>query len=119
MRRITSNCINCKGISNICIFHILYFAKYQFSITDDWNVRPSISVGYGSKNFGFQNLVLEDQINIFSGIINANSIDPISLNESVRFIDFSTSVLFNSENPLLFVPNTWWQKNYSNLVDKC
>ena len=71
---------------------------YQFPITDDWNVRPSISVGYGSKNFGFQNLVLEDQINIFSGIINANSIDPISLNESVRFIDFSTSVLFNSEN---------------------
>ena len=55
-------------------------------------------MGYGSKNFGFQNLVLEDQINIFSGIINANSIDPISLNESVRFIDFSTSVLFNSEN---------------------
>ena len=71
---------------------------YQFSITDDWNVRPSISVGYGSKNFGFQNLVLEDQINIFSGIINANSIDPVSLNESVRFVDFSTSVLFNSEN---------------------
>jgi type IX secretion system PorP/SprF family membrane protein len=71
---------------------------YQFPITDDWNVRPSISMGYGSKNFGFQNLVLEDQINIFSGIINANSIDPINLNESVRFIDFSASALFNSEN---------------------
>ena len=71
---------------------------YQFPITDEWNVRPSISMGYGSKNFGFQNLVLEDQINIFSGIINANSIDPINLNESVRFIDFSASVLFNSEN---------------------
>ena len=71
---------------------------YQFPITDDWNARPSISFGYGSKNFGFQNLVLEDQINIFSGIINANSIDPIDLNESVRFIDFSASVLFNSEN---------------------
>jgi type IX secretion system PorP/SprF family membrane protein len=71
---------------------------YQFPITDDWNARPSISIGYGSKNFGFQNLVLEDQINIFSGIINANSIDPIDLNESVRFIDFSASVLFNSEN---------------------
>tara|TARA_B100001093_G_scaffold130093_2_gene122682 strand:+ start:2235 stop:3212 length:978 start_codon:yes stop_codon:yes gene_type:complete len=71
---------------------------YRFSISDEWNVRPSISIGYGSKDFGFQNLVLEDQINIFSGIINANSIDPINLNESVRFIDFSTSVLFNSEN---------------------
>ena len=71
---------------------------YQFQISDEWNVHPSISVGYGSKDFGFQNLVLEDQINIFSGIINANSIDPINLNESVRFLDFSASVLFNSEN---------------------
>ena len=76
---------------------------YQFSITDDWNVRPSISVGYGSKNFGFQNLVLEDQINIFSGIINANSIDHISLNESVRFIDFSTSVLLISDIAVIFL----------------
>lgn len=71
---------------------------YQFSISEDWNVRPSISAGYGAKDFGFQNLLLEDQINAFSGIINANSIDPINLNESVRFIDFSASVLFNNEN---------------------
>ena len=71
---------------------------YQFQISEVWNVRPSLSVGYGSKDFGFQNLVLEDQINIFSGIINPNSIDPINLNESVRFVDFSASVLFNSEN---------------------
>ena len=71
---------------------------YQFPISSEWNARPSISFGYGSKDFGFQNLLLEDQINIFSGIINNASIDPIDLNESVRFIDFSASVLFNSEN---------------------
>jgi len=71
---------------------------YQFPISAEWNVRPSISFGYGAKDFGFQNLLLEDQINIFSGIINNASIDPINLNESVRFIDFSASVLFNSEN---------------------
>ena len=61
--------------------------------------RPSISFGYGSKDFGFQNLLLEDQINIFSGIIN-NTLQLIllSLNESVRFVDFSASVLFNNEN---------------------
>lgn len=71
---------------------------YQFPISESWNVRPSISVGYGAKDFGFQNLVLEDQVNIFSGIINVNSIDPINLNESIRFLDFSASVLFNSDN---------------------
>ena len=27
--------------------------------------RPSISVGYGAKDFGFQNILLEDQINVF------------------------------------------------------
>ena len=71
---------------------------YQFPISEEWNVRPSISGGYGAKDFGFQNLVLEDQINIFSGIINVNSIDPINLNETIRFLDFSASVLFNSDN---------------------
>lgn len=71
---------------------------YQFQISDNWNVRPSLSVGYGAKDFGFQNLLLEDQINIFSGIINVNSIDPINLNDSVRFVDFAASVLFNNEN---------------------
>jgi len=71
---------------------------YRFSISDTWNVRPSISLGYGSKDFGFQNLLLEDQINIFSGVINGTTFDPINLNESVRFIDFSASVLFNNEN---------------------
>ena len=102
---------------------------YQFPITDDWNVRPSISMGYGSKNFGFQNLVLEDQINIFSGIINANSIDPINLNESVRFIDFSASVLFNSENswvgltlkhlnkPNIFCSSNFFKFSKSKLID--
>ena len=71
---------------------------YQFPISEEWNVRPSISVGYGAKDFGFQNLVLEDQSNIFSGIINVNIIDPINLNETIRFLDFSASVLFNSDN---------------------
>ena len=71
---------------------------YQFSISDSWNVRPSISLGYGSKDFGFQNLILEDQINIFSGVINGTSFDPIDLDESIRFIDFSASVLFYNEN---------------------
>jgi len=70
---------------------------YQFAISRDWSVRPSVSLGYGSKNFGFQNLVLEDQINIFSGIINVNSIDPINLNQTIDFFDFSTSVLFYSD----------------------
>ena len=59
--------------------------------------RPSISVGVGSKNFGFQNILLEDQINAFSGIISTTSIDPSILEDNVRFFDYSASILVMKE----------------------
>ena len=70
---------------------------YHFPISSEWNARPSISFGYGAKDFGFQNLLLEDQINIFSGIISTTSIDPSILEDNVRFFDYSASILFMKE----------------------
>lgn len=67
---------------------------YQIVLNEDWNFRPSVSLGLGSKDFGFQNLLLEDQINLYQGLINPNSIDPIDLNETRFFVDFSASFLF-------------------------
>lgn len=55
----------------------------KFQINDDWFFRPSISLGYGNKSFGFQDLLLGDQINISNGVINPISIDPILLNEKL------------------------------------
>lgn len=70
----------------------------SFQISEDWYLRPSISAGFGMKDYGFQNILLEDQININSGIFNMNTIDPILLNENRSFMDFSSSILFNNEN---------------------
>ena len=70
---------------------------YEVKLNDTWFFRPSIAVGVGSKNFGFQNILLEDQINIFSGIISTTSIDPSILEDNVRFFDYSASVLFMKE----------------------
>lgn len=69
-----------------------------FQISDSWYFRPSISVGYGMKNYGFQNLLLEDQINISGGVINTSSLDPLLLRSRRNFFDFSSSILFNNEN---------------------
>lgn len=71
--------------------------SYAIQLNETWFFRPSISLGFGNKDFGFQNLLLEDQINIFDGIINTTSIDPALLNEKINFFDFSTSFLFNNE----------------------
>jgi type IX secretion system PorP/SprF family membrane protein len=72
--------------------------SYAVQLNDDWYFRPSLSLGFGSKDFGFNNLLLEDQVNIFSGIINTTSIDPILLNNTINFFDFGAAMLFNNEN---------------------
>jgi type IX secretion system PorP/SprF family membrane protein len=69
----------------------------KFQINDNWFFRPSLSLGYGNKSFGFQDLLLGDQINISNGVINSTSIDPILLNEKMNFFDISTSLLLNNE----------------------
>jgi type IX secretion system PorP/SprF family membrane protein len=69
-----------------------------FQISNQWYFRPSISLGLGSKDYGFQNLLLEDQIDINNGIINTSSMDATLLNEQNFFADFSTSLLLNNEH---------------------
>jgi len=98
-----------SGIGVTFLNHTESKSKYTFNqinlnyalaiqLNEDWFFRPSVSVGFGFKDFGFQNLLLEDQININTGFINPNTSDPISLNESRTFFDFSSSILFNNEN---------------------
>lgn len=72
-----------------------------FQISDSWYFRPSISAGFGSKSYGFQNLLLEDQININSNSINTGSLDPLLLKSQRLFFDFSSSILFNNEDSWL------------------
>lgn len=69
-----------------------------FEISDTWYFRPSVSAGLGNKNYGFQNLLLEDQIDLNNNFINTSTIDPILLKAQRSFLDFSTSVLFNNED---------------------
>lgn len=68
-----------------------------FQLSDTWFFRPSISAGIGSKSYGFQNLLLEDQINLGNNFLNTASIDPSILKSQRSFADISSSILFNNE----------------------
>jgi len=70
---------------------------YEVQLFDDFYFRPSISVGYGAKDFGFQNILLEDQINPFSGAISNTTIDPSILMDNIMYFDYSSSLLFMYE----------------------
>lgn len=99
-----------------------YALKVQ--LTEDWHFRPSISLGYGTKNFGFQDLLLGDQIDINNGVIYNTSIDPILLNDRINFFDFSSSLLFNSDRSWIGVtlkhlnrPNISMSYSGNNQID--
>jgi type IX secretion system PorP/SprF family membrane protein len=69
----------------------------EFRISYDWYFRPSISVGLGTKSFGFGGLILGDQISINQQIVGP-SIDPLAAGIQKSFFDFSSSILFNNSD---------------------
>ena len=84
--------------SNYTFNQINFNYSMAFQLNDTWFFRPSISAGFGMKNYGFQNTLLEDQINLNNNSINTSSIDPIVLETQRNFFDFSSSILFNNDD---------------------
>ncbi|WP_395054954.1 PorP/SprF family type IX secretion system membrane protein [Flavobacterium sp.] len=74
--------------------------SYKVDINYEWSFRPAIEVGYGRKSYNFQNLLLEDQINSFTGAINNSSIDQGVLNQknNINFIDISAGFIIDNES---------------------
>lgn len=73
---------------------------YKIRLNEDWSLRPSIEVGFGNKNFDFDGLLLEDQINTTTGAISPITVDPFVLtnNQVVNFFDMSTGFVLDKEN---------------------
>jgi type IX secretion system PorP/SprF family membrane protein len=87
-----------ENVSNYNFSQINANYAYRVIISDDWDFRPAIEIGFGLKSFAFQNLLLEDQINIRTGNNNASSIDPMLQNDKVKFFDVTAGMVFNTEN---------------------
>jgi type IX secretion system PorP/SprF family membrane protein len=86
-----------ENFTNYSFSQANFTYAYRVQLNDDWYFRPAIEAGFGNKSFGFQNLILEDQININNATINSTSIDPLRLREKVNFFDLSAGMLFNNE----------------------
>ena len=73
---------------------------YKVDINYDWRLRLGLETGFGRKDYNFGNLLLEDQININTGAIGPNSVDPGvgNYNEKINFFDLSAGFEFDHEN---------------------
>ena len=76
-------------------------AAYSYKVEFDyeWSFRPGLEVGYGSKSYNFDNLLLEDQINSGTGAISGSSMDSGIYNqkENINFLDISAGFLIDNE----------------------
>lgn len=77
--------------------------SYHLKLTETWTIFPGISFGYGYKQFNFNNLILEDQIDINTGAILPGSADPFLNNDNIHFFDISVGGVLYSENAWLGV----------------
>lgn len=73
--------------------------SYNVNLNNDWKLRLGIEAGYGNKNFNFNNLLLEDQINVNDGNISGGSIDPsANFNRKISFFDISSGMVLYNDN---------------------
>lgn len=101
---------------NFTQFNLNY--AYKVILNDRWAFRPAIEIGFGTKSFGFNNLILGDQINIDSGTINPITNDPSNFHDKFSFFDFSTGILFNSEEAWIGLSLKHINKPNISLVDE-
>lgn len=73
---------------------------YILELDYDWRLRFGLEAGFGRKDFNFNSVLLEDQINPNTGAISPGSIDPgvIDYNNKINFLDFTAGFAFDQEN---------------------
>lgn len=73
---------------------------YILELDYDWRLRFGLEAGFGRKDFNFNSVLLEDQINPNTGTISPGSIDPgiLDFNNKINFLDFTAGFAFDQEN---------------------
>ena len=89
-----------ENFTNYNYLQINLAYSYKVELNYKWSFRPAIEVGFGRKNYNFGNLLLEDQINSDTGIINPTSIDSGISDQKrfINFIDISAGFIIDDEN---------------------
>ena len=85
--------------------------SYRIHLDDKWRLGLGIEGGLGRKDFKFNDLLFEDQININNGSISSNSNDAILINgnDKINFFDLSVGFEIDQEN-------TWFGASLKHLT---
>ncbi|MDP3311893.1 PorP/SprF family type IX secretion system membrane protein [Lutibacter sp.] len=75
---------------------------YPLELSNYWYLYAGLTAGFSSTKYNFDELVFQDQINLFTGQINSVSIDPLADSGKIGYADIGTSVLVSNDENLFF-----------------
>ena len=75
---------------------------YKLQLKEDWYFYPGLSLGYSRYNFDYGNLIFSDQINILTGQVSNQTIDPIIATTNIGYIDIGASFMAHNNYNLSF-----------------
>lgn len=89
-----------ENFTNYTFSEINLAYAYRVTLSNDWYFRPAIEVGMGNKSYGFNSLILQDQLNLGSGTVDPVTVDPLGHDprDHFFFADFSAALLVNNES---------------------
>jgi len=71
---------------------------YKIQLNNYTYFLPSVSLGLGSSRVNAENLIFEDQLNMGTGFISTESIDPLApIISNVNYFDLSASFIIHNE----------------------
>ncbi|HEY9170179.1 MAG TPA: PorP/SprF family type IX secretion system membrane protein [Lutibacter sp.] len=75
---------------------------YHMEMSNYWFLYAGLTAGFSNTSFNFNELVFQDQINLFTGQINSVSFDPLAESGNINFIDMGASFTMSNDENLFF-----------------
>lgn len=75
---------------------------YQLELSSGWYLNSAITAGFSSSNYNFNELVFQDQINLFTTQINTVTIDPLADNAKISYFDVGASFNIHNDENMFF-----------------
>ncbi len=92
-----------KVVSNDLSINIFKFTYvYKIQVSNRTYFLPALTLGVGNNQFDKESLVFEDQLDVTTGFINTETIDPLGeIIENVNYFDLGASFILHNEDYIL------------------
>lgn len=75
---------------------------YHLEMSNYWFLYAGLTAGFSTASFNFNEMVFQDQINLFTGQINSVTFDPLAESGKINYLDMGASFTMSNDENLFF-----------------